>query len=173
MASEEPAYARAAWEIFYLRHVKYLFAVAQRAYARLLGGDEGVADLVAETFQTAYEKAHTFRADGINDEARQRLRVRGWLGWIAKRKVQDLLRGRGQVRLQDLEMEQWQKMSHTNQNRGGPNKGERLVREALATLSEREQMVIRVTFQWYQVDQEHQRLPNDLYSRDYAIQYQR
>jgi hypothetical protein len=37
-----------------------------------------------------------------------------------------------------------------------------MVRAAILSLPKREQMVVRVTMQWYQPDKQHQRLPNDV-----------
>ena len=45
-----------------------------------------------------------------------------------------------------------------------PGRGERiaLVRRAIAALGEKEQLVIRVTFQWYRPEAPHQRLSNEI-----------
>jgi len=94
MADEDPAVARAAWEAFYRRHAAYVYGVCVRAYAKILGGEAGVCDLVADTFKRAYEHAETFEAGGITDPERMRLRTRAWLGRIAERLAQTRLRGR-------------------------------------------------------------------------------
>ncbi|MGB2823278.1 MAG: hypothetical protein WBF17_20015, partial [Phycisphaerae bacterium] len=85
-----------------------------------------------------------------------------WLGWIARRLVQDLLRGRARVPTRGLEPEHWQQMPAGEAPARAASRNEQLVRQALEALSEREQRVIRVTFQWYQADKAHQRLPNDV-----------
>ena len=160
MADDDPAYARASWAEFYRRHVAYLYRTCLRAYGDLLGGDAGVADLVADVLRTAYEHAHKFDPAGISDAERLRWRARAWLGWIARRLVQDLLRGRGRLPTRTLELEQWCQVPEPQQPRPTPAPAELLVRQAIMTLTEREQLVVRVTFQWYQPEREHQRLPN-------------
>ena len=97
MAGDDPAGARAAWEAFYRRHADYLYAVCLRAYGPLLGGDAGAADLVADTFQRAYQRAVTFDPVGIDDPERLRLRTRAWLSRIAQRLAQTALRSRGRM----------------------------------------------------------------------------
>ena len=162
MASDEPQPARAAWEVFYLRHVEYLYAVCLRAYGPLLGGPAGASDLVADTFRRVYEKAHKFDPGGIDDSERVRLRVRAWLGRIAQRLALSALRSRGRVPTRRLDQDQWQQVSQRGPRAEPDPEVAKRVRWALESLSEREQMVLRVTFQWYQADREHQRLPNDV-----------
>ena len=162
MASDDPAGARNAWETFYLRHVDYLYAVCLRAYGSVLGGPQGAADLVADTFKRAYEHAGKFDAGGIEDAERLRRRMRAWLGRIAQRLAQTALRGRGKLPTQMLQQEHWQQVAPAESP--GPADPQRIgrVRQAIAGLSAREQTVIRVTFQWYQAGKDHQRLPNDV-----------
>lgn len=162
MADDDPACARAAWEVFYTRHVEYLYRVCLRAYSDILGGEAGIADLVADVFRTAYQNAHKFDPAKIECPERLRLRVRGWLGWIAKRMVQDTLRGRQQVHTRNLELDEWQQVATPDEPYRPPSARQELIRQAVLSLTEREQLVIRVTLQWYQADRVHQRLPNDV-----------
>ena len=162
LADDDPACARVAWEAFYLRHVDYLYRACLRAYGDILGGEAGVADLVAEAFRAAYENAHKFDPAGITDPDRLRLRARAWLGWIARRTVQDLLRARGRLPTQRLELDHWQQVPEPERPGVGASAQEQAVRQAVESLSEREQLVIRVTFQWYRPDRANQRLPNDV-----------
>ena len=162
MADEDAPCARAAWEVFHQRHAPYLYRVCLRAYGDLLGGEAGAADLVADTLRGAYENAHKFDPAGMTDPRRLRLRARGWLGWIARRQVQDLLRGRARLATRSLELDQWQQVPAGERPPRGPSPREQRVRQALELLTPREQLVIRVTFQWYQADKAHQRLPNDV-----------
>jgi RNA polymerase sigma factor (sigma-70 family) len=162
MAGDEPRTARAAWDELYRRHAEYLYAVCLRAYGPLLGGEPGACDLVAETFKRAYEHADTFDAAGIADADRLRRRARAWLGRIAQRLAQTALRGRGRLPARFLEQDQWQYVSTPSPQRKADPRKTRLVREALSSLGEREQVVLRVTFQWYEPGREHQRLPNDV-----------
>jgi RNA polymerase sigma factor (sigma-70 family) len=161
MAADDPAAAREAWSVFYRRHVEYLYAVCLRAYGPLVGGAAGVGDVVADAFRRAYEHAGTFSVGEVDDDERLRLRVRGWLGRIAQRLVQSMLRSRGKCPSRFLPPEQW---SNVAQRPAAAADGERVqaVRDALETLNEKEQIVLRTTFQWYQIGREHQRLPNDV-----------
>ena len=162
MADDDPRAAQGAWEAFYHRHVRYLYAVCMRAYARLLGGQPGVCDLVAEVFQRAYEHADKFDPAGITDPQRQRQRVRAWLGWIARASAQNAWRGQRRLPTQFLDHDQWQHVAQdAPADTPDPGRTES-VRAAILALTEREQLVIRVTFQWYQPGQRHQRLPNDV-----------
>ncbi|HET6429855.1 MAG TPA: sigma-70 family RNA polymerase sigma factor [Phycisphaerae bacterium] len=162
MTADDPDGARAAWEAFYRRHAQYLHAVCLRAYGPLLGGDAGAADLVAETFQRAYERAGTFDAAGIDDGERLRLRARAWLGRIAQRLAQTTLRGRGRLRTRFLDQDAWQQVAREPDRGGADAETIGRVRRAIESLNEKEQAVLRVTFQWYQPERDHQRLPNDV-----------
>ena len=162
MADDDAAGARAAWEEFYRRHCAYLYAVCLRAYGDLLGGEPGAADLVAEAFMRAYEHADTFDAGGVADGDALRRQVRAWLGRIAHRLAQTVLRGRGRLPTRLLEHDQWQQIAEGERGDPADSPRARLAREALLSLTEREQMVLCATFQWYQPGQEHQRLPNDV-----------
>ncbi len=166
LADSDLVCARAAWDVFYRRHVEYLYRVCLRAYGDILGGEAGVADLVAEAFRAAYENAHKFDPAGITDANRLRRRVRAWLGWIARRLVQDILRGRSRLPTRALELDHWQQVAEPERLGGEagnePSPKEKAVRQAVESLSEREQLVIRTTLQWYHPEKQHQRLPNDI-----------
>ncbi len=160
MAADEPSAARTAWEAFYRRHVDYLHAVCLRSYRQLLGA-AGVADLVADTFKRAYERAESFDDGGLNDSESLRRRARAWLGRIAHRLVLTTLRGRS-VKVALLEQDHWQQVSRPACEESTDPKRLAALREAVDSLSQREQMVIWTTFQWYEPDRPHQRLPNDV-----------
>jgi len=162
MAGDDPAVARAAWDQLYRRHVGYLYGVCLRAYGPLLGGQAGACDLVADTFQRAYEHADTFDSNGIRDPRRLRLRVRAWLGRIAQRLLQTRLRGQRKLPTRFLQHEHWQEIAQPPSPRGQDRQEIRRVRSAILSLSQPEQMVLRVTFQWYQPHRDHQRLPNEV-----------
>jgi len=163
LAEADPAEARVAWEVFYRRHVTYLYAVSLRAYGDLLGGEAGAADLVADTFRRAYEHAGTFDAAGMAEADGLRRRVRGWLGRIAQRLMLSALRQRGRLGGRFLSPEHW---ANVPERRPPADEADRVrigaVRQALGRLNEAEQLVLRTTFQWYQVGRSHQRLPNDV-----------
>ncbi len=163
MSDDDPAAAQEAWAEFYERHVRYLYAVCLRAYGAVLSADTGVSDLVIETFRRAFRNAHQFHIRDEEDPERTRRRARAWLGRIAQRLLQDLLRQRGRLPTVHLDPEMWQQVAQ--QPRSAPAADNALVervREALERLSEKEQTVIRITFQWYRPGQTHQRLPNDV-----------
>ena len=61
-----------------------------------------------------------------------------------------------------LDQDAWQQVAREPAPATGDSETIRRVREAIESLNEKEQMVIRVTFQWYSPDREHQRLPNDV-----------
>ncbi len=162
MRDEDPATARKAWGEFYKRHVDYLHGVCHRAYGYVLDGSAGVGDIVAETFHRAYRKAELFDAGGIEDPIRIRRRTRAWLGRIAQRLVLDTLRNAQRLPTYQFKTETWENIA--DQPRLPPRDDGliRQVRNAIAQLSEKEQVVIRVTFEWYQPGREHQRLPNEV-----------
>jgi RNA polymerase sigma factor (sigma-70 family) len=156
MRREDPAAARGAWEEFYLRHGRYLKAVCLRAFGSLLRGE--VDDLVAETFRRAYKHSESFQDGGVTDPDRLRRRTRAWLGRIAQRLMQDQLRGRSLLPTALLDQDHWQNISGRKVP-ASETKDVARVREALARLSHREQMVLRTTMQWYQPDKQNQRMP--------------
>ena len=63
---------------------------------------------------------------------------------------------------QFLEQDQWQHVAGRGAAREPDPARLQRVRAAVESLTEREQMVLRVTFQWYEPGREHQRLPNDV-----------
>ena len=161
-ADDDPPAARAAWEEFYRRHVDYLYAACVRAYAPLLGGPAGAADLVADAFKRAYEYADRFDDGGLTDSDRLRLRTRAWLGRIAQRLAQNTLRGRSRLKERLVDLDRWQQIAGPADADAGDPERITAVRAAITALNEREQIVIRTTFQWYAPDQPNQRLPNDV-----------
>jgi len=162
LAEQRPACARAAWEVFYRRHADYLYRVSLRAYADLVGGEAGVVDLVAEAFRAAFVGARKFDPGGLADPQRLALRARAWIGWIVRRMVQDHLRGRTRLPARNLAPDYWQQVPEPGRQDPAPSAGETAVRQAIERLSEREQLVLRTTLQWYRPEKAHQRLPNDV-----------
>ena len=136
MAADDPAGAKAAWAEFYRRHVRYLYAVCLRAYGPLLGGEAGVADLVAETFKRVYEHADKFDAVGLTDPDQLRLRTRALLGRIAQRLAQTALRGRSRMPTKLFDHDYWQSVSQQDVPAGDSETSGR-VRAAIESLDER------------------------------------
>ncbi len=160
MAETDGPAARAAWEAFYLRHVGYLYAVCFRTFGALVGPD-GVADLVSETFRRAFRRAETFDPAGLENADRLRRRCRAWLGRIAQRLGQSMLRDNGRLGPVHLDPGHWQNLSRPRAAPPGDPEQIRRVRETLGRLSRREQIVLRATMQWYRPDQDHQRMPGE------------
>lgn len=158
---EHPTRARAAQTQFYERHVRYLYGVLSRQRSSVLSAAQMTAeDLVQETFRRVFEKAHSYAAEPELGAERGERRTRAWMGRIAQRLLLDAL-------------ERNQEVSATPyvESLGAPSGDEpppssspllRLVREGLASLSEREQDVLTITAMYQRVGEAHQRLPNEV-----------
>ena len=142
--------------------MEYLYRVCLRAYGDLLGAEAGAADVTAEALRIAFVNAGKFDPAGIDDADRLRLRTRGWLGWIARRLVQDILRSRRRLPTRKMDLDYWQQTPATDRAVTQTPAKQALVRRAIEALSEREQLVIRTTMQWYRPEKDHQRLPNEV-----------
>jgi RNA polymerase sigma factor (sigma-70 family) len=163
MREDEPEMARAAWEEFYNRHVEYLFSVCMK-FGRILGGEQGVADLVQDTLRRAYERADTFTADGLKEPDELRLWTRAWLGTIATNLLRSALRSHRNINAEFLDQEHWQDIPERTTDPPDAEKSEpedvRQMREAFSSLPERQQTVVLLRMQWYDPTKKHQRLPN-------------
>jgi RNA polymerase sigma factor (sigma-70 family) len=102
LCESEPANARAAWRIFYERHVRYVHGHCYEVLAGRLEGRydrkaiwEMGADLAEDVLIRVYERAETYKLRGSRDPTQMRYQVRGWLGTIAKNIVCDWLTNRG------------------------------------------------------------------------------
>ena len=147
-----------------------LFACSRTAEA--LNGDAWVADMVEDTFAEVYDKANQFRVpkDATGNVDLQRKYVRGWMGKIAEFKLRGYLRGHdresteGAAGWEILEKEHpIQNAEVESENSGDKNDVDgdlKLVHDALEQLNERQQLVIRTTYQFYRIGEKFQRLPN-------------
>ena len=164
MADASPeSSSKQAWEDFYYRHKKYLYAVLLRAHGRDLG-EARIADLVQETLLRAYQKASTYRSDGSTDAGCETPRVRAWLGRIAENLLRDSLRRAPTVVFieeAELEAENIQVSDIGLSDTRDLNRLE----DAFNKLSPREQEVLRVTTFWYRSGQRQQRLPNHVMTK--------
>lgn len=160
MRSDDLAVANAAFAEFYERHVHYLFRRCRGATNKILD-ESGAWDIVQETFIRVYERAATFDGEGITDPDRLQRRVRAWLGRIAVNIFRDRLRGQLGVREISLDDQEIAKEPES-QSPSSPSANRKLLDEAIDSLSEKEQRVLRTTFQYYQPGKQHQRLPNDV-----------
>jgi RNA polymerase sigma factor (sigma-70 family) len=157
--ASDPQSARAAGGAFYDRHIRYVYGVCLRAARKYFMDATCAEDLAAETFSRVYERAGTFNNGGITDPVGLRLRVRAWIGAIAKNVVMDALRGRQVAPEQHLDSDAWYE-----QPAGIPaadSADVALVRRAMEEmLDDREREVIRVTFLAYKPGAIQQRLSN-------------
>lgn len=91
MSVRDDPKSRTACEAFYRRHALEVFQRTRRAYRQRLGGDQGVEDLVAVTFQQACQRAHTFEPKSEDPKIQGR-QVVAWLCRIAKNLFLNMLR---------------------------------------------------------------------------------
>jgi RNA polymerase sigma factor (sigma-70 family) len=152
-----PRAARDAEAALYARHVRYLYGALAARQSRLLAiAGLSAEDLVQETFHRAFERAHTFTTEGVIDPEHLRRRTRAWLGRIAQNLLADRLE-----RVREVSSTPYvERVSCEAIDEPPPSSPElRLVRDALAELSDREQDVLRVTALYLRAG-DHQRLPN-------------
>jgi len=153
----DPARSRDAQAQFYERHVRYLYGALRKRRQLLELAGESAEDLVQETFQRAFERAQTFRGAPELDTDRQRQRTRAWLGRVAHSLLVDKLRDEP-ARADSPYLE---RLGVDDDDSGGAVTPalERVV-QALGSMSEREQDILRVTALYYRAGHESQRLPN-------------
>lgn len=147
-------------ELFYSRHVRYLFAVLHKQCSRLGFDAEQIEDLVQDTFQRAFDYAHTFRASEHIAPEQARRWTRAWLGKIARNLLLDALRAPRETLL-GPELEQLFVDPFAPPSSRPHNPRLRALQSALEQLSDREQDVLRVSALYYRAT-EHQRLPNEV-----------
>src|SRR5438128_1212110 len=82
LGDSEPLNARAAWQIFYERHVRYINGHCYEVLDQYLGGRfdgrtiwEMAAELAVEVLIRVYEKAETYRLRGSRDPVQMRRQV--------------------------------------------------------------------------------------------------
>jgi len=155
--------ANAACDEFYRRHLKYVYAVIDRAYGSELG-KEGVVDMVTETFLRVYERASTYQPCGANDPDRQRRNALAWVSTIALNLCKDHFRNpETQIVLVDEWSTETEPEARCEHYAEPALDGElKCIHEAMERLSEREQTILRVTMNYWKPGSEHQRLPNDV-----------
>jgi RNA polymerase sigma factor (sigma-70 family) len=151
--------ARPEIQTFYARHVRYLHAVVRKQCLSLGVTMAEAEDLVHDTFQRAFDRAATFRASAADTEAERQRWTRAWLGKIARNLLLELLRARPETLTGDMDSE----CERTRDSEPPSHHLRKLhaIGEAIASLSEREQDVLRVTAMYYRASA-HQRLPNEV-----------
>lgn len=160
--------ARLEMQTFYARHVRYMYAVVRKQCSSLGVTMAEAEDLVHDTFQRAFERAATFRPSVATTELEQHRWTRAWLGKIARNLLLELLRARPETLTSDMDGQ-----AECQRDSEPPSHHQRKLRaigDALASLSEREQDVLRVTAMYYR-STAHQRLPNDV-SEELATRWQ-
>lgn len=158
---DHPDLAQAACGEFYERHVKYVYAVIDRSFGQSLGPD-GVADMTTETFMRVFERAETYKSCGSDDRDVQRRNVLAWIGAISSNLCLDHFR-HPDTRL--ILVDEWaedREPTHREETIADdcPTGELRLIHDAMATLTDREQQVLRVTAAYWKNDGTQQRLPN-------------
>jgi RNA polymerase sigma factor (sigma-70 family) len=152
--------ARRAQQAFYQRHVRYLFGVLQKQRTRLLRlAGLSVEDLVQDTFQRAFDRAATFKAEPGLDEDRARRRTRAWLGRIAQNLTVDTFR-----RFREVSASPYLEQVEAPSADDAPPSSRpelRPIRAAFEALTDREQDVLRVTALYHKAEGK-DRLPNDV-----------
>lgn len=161
--------ARSEMQTFYARHVRYLYAVVRKQCDSLGVTMAEAEDLVHDTFQRAFDRAATFRPSLASSDVEQERWTRAWLGKIARNLLLDLLRARPESLSDALDDE-----AERARDSDPPSHHQRklqAVSDAIASLSEREQDVLRVTAMYYRAGEGHQRLPNEV-SEELARRWQ-
>jgi RNA polymerase sigma factor (sigma-70 family) len=162
MKDEDPFNAKQAWAEFYSRHVEYLHRACLYAYGNTLG-EPGVEDLVHNTFIRAYERASTFQAsDQKGNPDSERAHVRAWLGKIAENLLRDSFRRTCTLTLvtdDELDLENSRNEPRHSEESSTEIQG---MAEALSTLTEKEQDILRLTALWYRPGKELRIPPDEL-----------
>ncbi len=141
-----------AFRVFYERHCEYLFYICNRKYCHELGAD-AVQDLVQETFIRVLEKAHTFRADDALSPDASLRRTRGWLQRIAANLLRDSHRHNTSIPtepLTDAYIAHTSMLAESNSQDSQDSRQMKLIKDALNSLTEREQDIMRTAYQWYE-----------------------
>lgn len=158
-----------AWEEFFERHKLYLYGVCKRVFTHLVG-EHRVEDIVQDALVKAFAKASTLQHENDLDVDSQRRLVRSWLGTICANIVRDYFRGQPEVDFVDEDVldahescDSGQVLEESDVTDDSQSVTRlRLMEEAMQTLTEREQEVLRTTGMWYKAGQKAQRLPNQV-----------
>jgi len=166
LRDEDLEFAREAWGVFYLRHREYLARMCTRCFGSSLD-QEQIQDLVHDTFLRAFEKAHTFTAGIYPEEDSHRKHVRAWLGTICRNLFLEHLEALPKLEIVDVELDLLpgpSLVSVETEREDGSELSPRVqsITNALATLTEREQDVIRVTMEHWNPGDNFSRLPNQV-----------
>lgn len=159
--ASDPAFAMEAFGEFYARNREFLFGVVNRAYGRLLGGEQGSADLVMRVFEKAYRWAgkHAGGAKalaGLKGPTPEdsKLRVRAWLGKIAENFFKDSLRKRKRSPVVELTDDLLATVPRAEPDpdvdfSGLPLGARAALAEELAALKPEDRQIITMSLPWY------------------------
>jgi len=148
-----------AFEAFYHRHVKYLYYACKTDYGKTLR-DDGVEDLVQDTFVKAFEKADSYHPGGIVSQEAMQRRTQAWLRKIAANLFFNSFRTKKSVNTMLLHDDKWHAISAIDKESEAEDSPKmRLMKEALRTLSQKEQEIMRTIYQWYEP---HCKLPSHI-----------
>lgn len=151
--------ARVAWDAFYRRHRKFLLYACRKAGYGVVLGENGLEDLVHDTLVRAYERADQFRSEGSGDAAVIRRRVRAWLSGIAANLFRSWLREHP-IAFIHLDESEWKNRPGASISCEPTSRHHALLIEAFETLSERENLVVLRSAEYYKPGAKYQRLPN-------------
>ena len=151
----EPTFARDAWDELYRRHCRCIFQLVARNYGQQLGGEDGISDVVVDTFHAAFDWA-TRQASPESVVARfedvnlgsVRRKVLGWLCVIARRIAAHRITSNrhNHLELRDV-------TSSEVDDQEPPSTALRdSLQSALQKLSPTELEALRVSLPWYQVE---------------------
>ncbi len=162
---ERPGEAKDAWGELYERHRRYLYVVVSRAHGSFLGED-GVVDIVVDTFQRAFEWAGRQESpaqvwadfEGPTPDTTRR-RVLGWLGAIAAQLFRDRYReSASDAKEHDAYLADWKAAQEPSAEAGDLSAREMLT-AALISLRPEEADAIRASLPWYDPDRQEFSLP--------------
>ena len=176
--------AREAWAELYRRYV----ADFHRLVCRLRGlSVAGAEELVQETMIQAYKSAHTFKAGEGLDRESSRRRTLAWLGRVARNLHYEMLRKQKVTLVFDADRQRnresaaevpseaskiapeelyrrireaevgVREISHASGAQ--PSDERRLLRDALATLTERDLDILLVSYEYYEPGESNPHLP--------------
>jgi RNA polymerase sigma factor (sigma-70 family) len=161
---ENQEVATLAFEELYRRHHRYLYYVAVKKLGLKQESDRH--DLVQSSFLRVYEKAHKYEPSVDTDENQSIARFLKWLGVIARHILIDMHRKQRGIRLLSYEDQEVAQQANARVIRAKLDYLETsrspemaAIQAALDNLSEREQHIIRVTWQHHERGKKQQRLP--------------
>lgn len=156
--------ARRAWAQFYVRHGRLLRLVCNRDYRYLLGED-GVEDLVDETFMRAFDRVASFDHKELCAPPIQELKCQGWLKRIAENLVRDRFRGQREVELVQVDVADLEKLGGSQDDCSSQcevpeDKRLELLKAGFDLLTGKEQTILLATVFWQLQGRKHQRMPH-------------